>query len=77
MTRRVWCHGEDRRCDMRTKPIGRKRCQLSKCKEWETGDWYRVSNLCMALSFNVHDFEGFCFRLCWRLPDVMFESILF
>ncbi|XP_046864888.1 A disintegrin and metalloproteinase with thrombospondin motifs 7-like [Xenia sp. Carnegie-2017] len=46
MTRRVWCHGEDRRCDMRTKPIGRKRCQLSKCKEWETGDWYRCPVSC-------------------------------
>jgi hypothetical protein len=43
MSRRVWCEGGDRMCKLREKPVGRKPCQTSSCKVWETGDWNVVS----------------------------------
>jgi hypothetical protein len=30
-------------CKLREKPVGRKPCQTSSCKVWETGDWNVVS----------------------------------
>ena len=30
-------------CKLREKPVGRKPCQTSSCKVWETGNWNVVS----------------------------------